>query len=157
MHRNKGNRKRHGEKPEWHNEEAEIDPDLKAKKPLLFNTKNVDGSNAKKKLEENKKKFYDESNKFKWLKVIGQGTFGVVYKAAYQEDPTKIVAIKKVFQDPKYSNREFKIVQELDHPNCIKVILIRFISISFHKERRRKMIFISIWSWITSPTPYTRF
>ena len=28
---------------------AKIDPDLKAKKPLLFNTKNVDGSNAKKK------------------------------------------------------------------------------------------------------------
>ena len=53
--------------------------------------------------------------------MIGQGTFGVVYKAAYQEDHTKIVAIKKVFQDPKYSNREFKIVQELDHPNCIKV------------------------------------
>jgi serine/threonine protein kinase len=31
------------------------------------------------------------------------------------------VAIKKVFQDPKYSNREFKIVVQLDHPNCIKV------------------------------------
>ena len=26
-----------------------------------------------------------------------------------------------MYQDPKYSNREFKIVNELDHPNCIKV------------------------------------
>ena len=121
MDMKKGTRKRGMDKPEWHNEDTEIDPDLKAKKPLLFNTKNVDGSNAKKALEENKKRFYDESIKFKWLKVIGQGTFGVVYKAAYQEDPSKIVAIKKVFQDPKYSNREFKIVQELNHPNCIKV------------------------------------
>lgn len=140
MDKKKRNQKK--DKPDWHNEDTEIDPDLKAKKPLLFNTKNVDGSNAKKKLEENKKRFYDESNKFRWLKVIGQGTFGVVYKAAYQEDPSKIVAIKKVFQDPKYSNREFKIVQELNHPNCIKVNLTRFINTSSLKEKKKKTTFI---------------
>ena len=107
--------------PDWHNEEPEIDPDLKSKKGLLFNTKNVDGKSAQKKLEENKKKHEDISKEFSWIKVIGQGTFGVVYKAAMTNNKSKIVAIKKVYQDPKYSNREFKIVKELDHPNCIKV------------------------------------
>jgi serine/threonine protein kinase len=109
------------DKPEWHNEDMEIDPDLKAKKGLLFNTKNVDGKNAQKHLEENKKKNEDISKEFTWIKVIGQGTFGVVYKACYTNNQKHIVAIKKVYQDPKYSNREFKIVKELDHPNCIKV------------------------------------
>lgn len=111
------------DKPEWHNEDMEIDPDLKAKKGLLFNTKNVDGKNAQKKLEENKKQSEDISKEFNWIKVIGQGTFGVVYKACYAANPKHVVAIKKVYQDPKYSNREFKIVKELDHPNCIKVNL----------------------------------
>lgn len=62
----------------------------------------------------------DESGRYNWVKVVGQGTFGVVYKAE-SLDERKMVAIKKVFQDPKYSNREFRIVRELDHPNCIKV------------------------------------
>lgn len=44
----------------------------------------------------------------------------MVFKAERKKDKKK-VAIKKVYQDPKYSNREFKIVVELDHPNCIKV------------------------------------
>ena len=138
----RANNKRKQENPEWHNEETEIDPDLKDKKPLLFNTKNVDGNNAQKKLEENQIRFSDESSKYKWLKVIGQGTFGVVYKAAHSDTPNKVVAIKKVFQDPKYSNREFRIVQELDHPNCIKVFIIRFINISFLKVKKKKMKFI---------------
>lgn len=117
MHRGKGKT----DKPEWHNEEMEIDPDLKAKKPLLFNTKKQDGQKAKKKLEDKKRQFADISSEFTWMKVIGQGTFGVVYKACLVNNPSRIVAIKKVYQDPKYSNREFKIVKELDHPNCIKV------------------------------------
>lgn len=58
--------------------------------------------------------------KYEWVKVIGQGTFGVVYKARIIAD-NQVVAIKKVYQDPKYSNREFKIVVTLNHPNCIKV------------------------------------
>ena len=110
------------ENPEWHSEEMAIDPELQGKKTLLFTTKNLDGNRAQKNLEDNKKKFEDISSEFNWLKVIGQGTFGIVYKASLQEDPSKIVAIKKVYQDPKYSNREFKIVKQLDHPNCIKVI-----------------------------------
>lgn len=57
---------------------------------------------------------------FAWINVIGQGTFGVVYKAR-AIDTGKLVAIKKVFQDPKYRNREFSIVSEMDHVNTIKI------------------------------------
>ena len=46
-------------------------------------------------------------------KIIGNGSFGVVYKALHeqkepQERPmiNETVAIKKVFQDKRYKNRE---------------------------------------------------
>ena len=37
--------------------------------------------------------------------VIGNGTFGVVYKATINETG-ETVAVKKVFQDKRYKNRE---------------------------------------------------
>ena len=104
-------------------EEPQIDPDLLENKKLLFTTINRNPADDKpQKVDENKKngRTEDEVNNYEWLKIIGQGTFGVVYKAQYKPE-SKIVAIKKVYQDPKYSNREFKIVVELNHPNCIKV------------------------------------
>lgn len=62
----------------------------------------------------------DQSRKYSWVKVIGQGTFGTVFHAI-DNNTRQSVAIKKVFQDPKYRNREFSIVVELDHPNAIKI------------------------------------
>ena len=102
-------------------DDPEVDPDLFNKK-LLFTTLNTNYNKENpSKIEESKEtEQKDESANYKWLKIVGQGTFGVVYKA--EEISTKrTVAIKKVYQDPKYSNREFKVVVELDHPNCIKV------------------------------------
>ena len=32
------------------------------------------------------------------------------------------VAIKRVFQDKRYKNREHQIMKEINHPNCIKLI-----------------------------------
>lgn len=32
------------------------------------------------------------------------------------------VAIKRVFQDKRYKNREHQIMKEISHPNCIKLI-----------------------------------
>ena len=57
---------------------------------------------------------------YDWVKIVGQGTFGVVYKVKERKSG-KVYAIKKVFQDPNYRNREFTIVVELNHINCIKV------------------------------------
>lgn len=55
-------------------------------------------------------------------KVVGQGTFGCVYlaKVAGTED---MVAIKKVFQDPSFKNRELQIMKQLatkSHPYIVQ-------------------------------------
>ena len=51
------------------------------------------------------------------LKPTGNGAFGMVYKAKDTKNG-KIVAIKKVFQDQRYKNRELSILKELKHVNC---------------------------------------
>mmetsp|Transcript_15243 Transcript_15243/g.24229 ORF Transcript_15243/g.24229 Transcript_15243/m.24229 type:complete len:440 (-) Transcript_15243:47-1366(-) len=51
-------------------------------------------------------------------RVIGNGTFGIVYSAHIVEtDDT--VAIKKVFVDRRYRNRELQLWQEMRHPNIV--------------------------------------
>jgi len=52
--------------------------------------------------------------------VIGSGSFGVVYQATISETG-ETVAIKKVFQDKRYKNRELQILKELNHPNVIRL------------------------------------
>ncbi len=52
------------------------------------------------------------------IKPSGNGAFGMVYQAKDTETG-QIVAIKKVFQDKRYRNRELSILSELKHPNCI--------------------------------------
>jgi glycogen synthase kinase 3 beta len=52
--------------------------------------------------------------------IIGKGSFGTVYQAKVAETG-EVVAIKKVFQDKRYKNRELEIIKELNHPNVIKM------------------------------------
>lgn len=52
--------------------------------------------------------------------IVGSGSFGVVYQAVVSETG-ETVAIKKVFQDKRYKNRELQILKELSHPNVIKL------------------------------------
>eukprot|EP01006_Ploeotia_vitrea_P033368 TRINITY_DN65487_c10_g13_i1.p1 TRINITY_DN65487_c10_g13~~TRINITY_DN65487_c10_g13_i1.p1 ORF type:complete len:512 (+),score=284.57 TRINITY_DN65487_c10_g13_i1:511-2046(+) len=51
-------------------------------------------------------------------RVIGNGSFGVVYEAMVVETKHK-VAIKKVLQDRRFKNRELQIMRELNHPNVV--------------------------------------
>jgi serine/threonine protein kinase len=53
-------------------------------------------------------------------RIIGSGSFGVVYEATVCETG-EVVAIKKVYQDKRYKNRELQMLKELDHPNVIKM------------------------------------
>jgi glycogen synthase kinase 3 beta len=53
-------------------------------------------------------------------KIIGNGSFGVVFKATIAETG-ETVAIKKVFQDKRYKNRELQILKMLHHPNCVEM------------------------------------
>ncbi|XP_014768431.1 glycogen synthase kinase-3 beta [Octopus bimaculoides] len=53
-------------------------------------------------------------------KVIGNGSFGVVYQAKLT-DTGELVAIKKVLQDKRFKNRELQIMRKLEHQNIVKL------------------------------------
>ncbi|KAI1732265.1 protein kinase domain-containing protein [Ditylenchus destructor] len=53
-------------------------------------------------------------------KVIGNGSFGVVYLARLVQT-NEDVAIKKVLQDKRFKNRELQIMRKLDHRNVVKL------------------------------------
>ena len=99
-------------------EDNQIDPDLDRGHPIFSSKipKNSTMSTA----NEHGPLETGESADYYWEKIVGQGTFGVVYKVVLKNSGQKF-AIKKVFQDPNYRNREFSIVVELNHINCIKV------------------------------------
>jgi glycogen synthase kinase 3 beta len=62
-------------------------------------------------------------------KVIGNGSFGVVYQARLIST-NELVAIKKVLQDRRYKNRELQIMRRLDHQNVVQLLYFFFISSS---------------------------
>lgn len=53
-------------------------------------------------------------------KIVGTGSFGVVYKATCVETG-ETVAVKKVLQDRRFKNRELQIMRLLDHPNIVRL------------------------------------
>jgi len=53
-------------------------------------------------------------------RVVGSGSFGVVYQAKCLETGES-VAIKKVLQDRRYKNRELQIMRLFDHPNVVQL------------------------------------
>lgn len=58
---------------------------------------------------------------YKVERVCGNGSFGIVFQAKVIHTG-EIVAIKKVYQDRRYKNREYTITKELSHPNIVKLI-----------------------------------
>jgi serine/threonine protein kinase len=44
-----------------------------------------------------------------------------IYTQGRNRQTLEIIAIKKVLQDPKYKNREYEILKELNHPNVLKM------------------------------------
>ncbi len=51
---------------------------------------------------------------------MGHGSFGIVYESV-EAETNEPVAIKAVYQDRRYKNRELQIMKELDHPNVVKL------------------------------------
>jgi len=53
-------------------------------------------------------------------KVIGNGSFGVVFQATLVETG-ELVAVKKVLQDKRFKNRELQIMKQLRHTNVVEL------------------------------------
>ena len=53
-------------------------------------------------------------------RVIGNGSFGIVYQATVIETG-ETVAIKKVMQDKRFKNRELQVMKILEHPNVVQL------------------------------------
>jgi len=53
-------------------------------------------------------------------KVIGNGSFGVVFQATLVETGEN-VAVKKVLQDKRFKNRELEIMKQLRHTNVVEL------------------------------------
>ena len=68
-------------------------------------------------MSDNSSSHRHSSHTYTLIKPTGNGAFGMVYKAKDNKNG-KIVAIKKVFQDQRYKNRELSILKELKHINC---------------------------------------
>jgi serine/threonine protein kinase len=67
--------------------------------------------------------------KYSNVKVVGNGSFGVVYVAQLAEsNGGETVAIKKVLQDKRYKNRELQIMRKLDHQNVVSLKYFFFLS-----------------------------
>jgi len=54
------------------------------------------------------------------VRMVGSGAFGVVRYAELHPSGEK-VAVKKVYDDPRYRNRELPISKLMDHPNVVKL------------------------------------
>ncbi|KAI0319811.1 Pkinase-domain-containing protein [Amylostereum chailletii] len=64
------------------------------------------------------------------VKVIGNGSFGVVFQAKLVSEPEtgEDIAIKKVLQDKRFKNRELQIMRLVKHPNVVDLKAFFYIS-----------------------------
>ena len=85
-------------------------------------------------------------------KMIGRGTFAVVYQS-YVRETRETVAVKEVVVDRTHKNRELEILLELNHPNIIKL------KYSFLKEethvRQKKVEILCLVMEIFPETVYS--
>jgi len=99
-----------GQKPKQHNPSVASD----SLTETMAAMKITDGVSEEQK-KRNKKK---QAISYAAERVIGNGSFGVVYQATVIETG-ETVAIKKVLQDRRFKNRELQIMGMLDHPSVV--------------------------------------
>ncbi|XP_066543556.1 cyclin-dependent kinase 3-like [Amia ocellicauda] len=77
---------------------------------------------------------------FQKIEKIGEGTYGVVYKAQHRRSG-RAVALKKIRLDPETEGvpstaiREISLLKELSHPNIVKLLDV------VHKEKKLYLVF----------------
>ena len=83
--------------------------------------------------DSDKMKITEKDLKFEKDDSIGSGAFGEVFLARITKTNEK-VAVKKVFQDKRYKNRELSIMKELNHPNLIFLKSYYYTKASNHND-----------------------
>ena len=79
-------------------------------------------------------------DKYEKLEVIGEGTYGVVYKARDTES-NEIYALKKIRLEsedegiPSTAIREIALLKELQHPNIVRLVNV------LHTDRKLTLVF----------------
>lgn len=79
-------------------------------------------------------------DKYEKLEVIGEGTYGVVYKARDTESQT-IYALKKIRLEsedegiPSTAIREIALLKELQHPNIVRLVNV------LHTDKKLTLVF----------------
>ncbi|KAF9730349.1 hypothetical protein PMIN06_009068 [Paraphaeosphaeria minitans] len=70
-------------------------------------------------------------NQFVFGSRLGEGTYATVYRGHYRDDPSKLVAIKKMKKNTEWQDginldslREMKYLAELHHPHVINLIAV---------------------------------
>lgn len=79
-------------------------------------------------------------DKYEKLEMIGEGTYGVVYKAK-DTDTGEIYALKKIRLEsedegiPSTAIREIALLKELQHPNIVRLVNV------LHTDRKLTLVF----------------
>ncbi|KAI0983476.1 hypothetical protein GJ496_000717 [Pomphorhynchus laevis] len=80
-----------------------------------------------------------ESISYADVKVIGNGSFGVVYQARLLPGGM-LIAIKKVMQDRRYKNREIDIMRKVRHPNIVSLLYYFYSS----GDKRKDEVYLNL-------------
>ena len=79
-------------------------------------------------------------DKYEKLEIIGEGTYGVVYKAR-DTDTNEIYALKKIKLEseeegiPSTAIREIALLKELQHPNIVRLANV------LHTDKKLTLVF----------------
>ena len=79
-------------------------------------------------------------DKYEKIEVIGEGTYGIVYKAR-DTDTDQIYALKKIRLEsedegiPSTAIREIALLKELQHPNIVRLVNV------LHTDRKLTLVF----------------
>ena len=87
---------------------------------------------------------------FTAITIIGKGTFGIVYRAK-EEKTNEIFAIKRVFQNKKYKNRELEILKDLNHPNVIRLKHYFYTKTENEKDKEPEIFLNCVMEYIPQP------
>ncbi|CAG7815939.1 unnamed protein product [Allacma fusca] len=83
----------------------------------------------------------DELSRFEKLEKIGEGTYGVVYKAKDTENSNRLVALKRIRLEseaegiPSTAVREISLLRELNHVNIVRLLDV------IHAQKKLFLVF----------------